>query len=92
MVVAACEAQGVQPVFHTVVQTYQIARSLVEAGAGMAVVDPFTAASARRQGAAPPVGAGDPVQLYLLTRATRRCRTARANWPTASARPRALSG
>jgi hypothetical protein len=46
MVVAACEAQGVQPVFHTVVQTYQIARSLVEAGAGTAVVDPFTAASA----------------------------------------------
>jgi hypothetical protein len=46
MVVATCEAQGVQPVFRTVVQTYQIARSLVEAGAGMAVVDPFTAASA----------------------------------------------
>jgi hypothetical protein len=46
MVVAACEAQDVQPVFHTVVQTYQIARSLVEAGAGTAVLDPFTAASA----------------------------------------------
>ena len=46
MVIAACEAQGVQPVFRTVVQTYQIARSLVEAGAGTAILDPFTAASA----------------------------------------------
>ena len=68
LVVASCEAQGVHPVFHTVVQTYQIARSLVEAGAGMAVVDPFTAASAsatsvQRRAWAPAI----PVQLYLLT-------------------------
>lgn len=68
MVVAACEAQGVQPVFHTVVQTYQIARSLVEAGAGTAVLDPFTAASAapakvQRRVWEPSI----PVQLYLLT-------------------------
>jgi DNA-binding transcriptional LysR family regulator len=68
MVVAACEAQGVQPVFHTVVQTYQIARSLVEAGAGTAVLDPFTAASAvagkvQRRVWEPAI----PVQLYLLT-------------------------
>ncbi|MFC5477406.1 LysR family transcriptional regulator [Massilia suwonensis] len=68
IVVAACEAQGVQPVFRTVVQTYQIARSLVEAGAGTAVVDPFTAASAasgkvQRRQWAPAI----PVQLYLLT-------------------------
>jgi len=68
MVVAACEAQGLHPVFHTVVQTYQIARSLVEAGAGMAVVDPFTAASAaagrvQRRPWAPAIA----VQLYLLT-------------------------
>jgi DNA-binding transcriptional LysR family regulator len=68
MVVAACEAQDVHPVFHTVVQTYQIARSLVEAGAGTAVLDPFTAASA-----APgkvqcrPWAPAIPVQLYLLT-------------------------
>lgn len=68
MVVAACEAQEVQPVFRTVVQTYQIARSLVEAGAGTAVLDPFTAASAApnrvqcRQWS-PAV----PVNLYLLT-------------------------
>jgi len=68
IVVAACEAQGVQPVFRTVVQTYQIARSLVEAGAGTAVVDPFTAASAaadqvQRRQWEPAI----PVQLYLLT-------------------------
>ena len=68
LLVAACEAQGVHPVFSTVVQTYQIARSLVEAGAGMAVVDPFTAASAQadkvqRRPWAPAI----PVQLFLLT-------------------------
>ncbi|MGZ3184436.1 MAG: LysR family transcriptional regulator [Telluria sp.] len=67
LVVNACEVQGVHPVFRTVVQTYQIARSLVEAGAGMAVVDPFTAASAgdkvQRRAWAPAVA----VQLYLLT-------------------------
>ena len=68
MVVAACEAHDVHPVFHTVVQTYQIARSLVEAGAGMAILDPFTAASAapgkvHRRPWAPAI----PVQLYLLT-------------------------
>ena len=68
MIVAACEAQGVHPVFHTVVQTYQIARSLVEAGAGTAVVDPFTAASAvatrvQQRAWAPAI----PVQLFLLT-------------------------
>lgn len=68
MVLAACEAQDVHPVFRTVVQTYQIARSLVEAGAGSAVLDPFTAASA-----APgkvqcrPWAPTIPVQLYLLT-------------------------
>ncbi|MEO7496349.1 MAG: LysR substrate-binding domain-containing protein [Massilia sp.] len=66
LVVAACEEAGVHPVFHTVVQTCQIARSLVEAGAGMAVVDPFTAACApglQRRAWAPAI----PVQLYLLT-------------------------
>jgi DNA-binding transcriptional LysR family regulator len=68
MVVAACEAQGVQPVFHTVVQTYQIARSLVEAGAGTAVLDPFTAASALPAKVQCRVWEpAIPVQLYLLT-------------------------
>ncbi|GAB3469849.1 LysR substrate-binding domain-containing protein [Massilia terrae] len=68
MVVAACEAQDVQPVFHTVVQTYQIARSLVEAGAGTAVLDPFTAASAAPEQVQCRVWEPAlPVQLYLLT-------------------------
>jgi DNA-binding transcriptional LysR family regulator len=68
MVVAACEAQDVHPVFHTVVQTYQIARSLVEAGAGSAVLDPFTAASAARDKVqCRPWAPVIPVQLYLLT-------------------------
>ncbi|WP_426113987.1 LysR family transcriptional regulator [Massilia sp. PWRC2] len=67
LVVNACEEAGVLPLFHTVVQTYQIARSLVEAGAGMAVVDPFTAASGldkiERRVWTPEI----PVQLFLLT-------------------------
>jgi hypothetical protein len=66
LVSAACEAQDVHPVFRTVVQTYQIARSLVEAGGGMAVVDPFTAASSdriQRRPLDPPIA----VHLYLLT-------------------------
>jgi DNA-binding transcriptional LysR family regulator len=68
LVVAACEAQGLHPVFHTLVQTYQIARSLVEAGSGMAVVDPFTASAAladkvQRRPWSPAI----PVQLFLLT-------------------------
>lgn len=67
LVVAACEAQGMQPHFHTVVQTYQIARSLVEAGGGMAVVDPFTAASGRGRLQSRPWAPAIPIQLYLLT-------------------------
>ncbi|QJE00081.1 LysR family transcriptional regulator [Massilia forsythiae] len=67
-VVAACEAQDVHPVFHTVVQTYQIARSLVEAGAGSAVLDPFTAASAAPDKVqCRPWAPAIPVQLYLLS-------------------------
>ncbi|HEU4775637.1 MAG TPA: LysR substrate-binding domain-containing protein [Telluria sp.] len=64
---AACEEAGVSPVFHTVVQTYQIARSLVEAGAGMAVVDPFTAASGGDKLQRRPWAPSIPVQLFLLT-------------------------
>jgi DNA-binding transcriptional LysR family regulator len=68
LVIAACEAQGVHPVFHTVVQTYQIARSLVEAGAGTALVDPFTAASAVASKVQQrPWTPAIPVQLFLLT-------------------------
>lgn len=67
LVVAACEVQGIHPVFRTVVQTYQIARSLVEAGGGMAVVDPFTAASGGARLQRRPWAPAIPVQLYLLT-------------------------
>lgn len=68
LMVAACEQEGVTPLFRTVVQTYQIARSLVEAGAGVALLDPFTAASAapervQRRPWAPAI----PVALYLLS-------------------------
>jgi DNA-binding transcriptional LysR family regulator len=68
LVMGAFEAQGLLPQSRITVQTYQLARSLVEAGAGMTVVDPFTAASAdptrvRVRALEPAV----PVQLYLLT-------------------------
>ncbi|MFL1505383.1 LysR substrate-binding domain-containing protein [Pseudomonas sp. O64] len=56
------------PVVQTRVQTYQMMRSMVEAGEGLAVVDPFTAFGAREVGLdscplSPPI----PVILYALT-------------------------
>ena len=68
LVTGAFEEQGIHPQSRITVQTYQLARSLVEAGAGMTVVDPFTAASADRtrvrvRAFEPAI----PVQLYLLT-------------------------
>jgi len=70
VVMNAFEGQDLHPVSYITVQTYQLARALVEAGAGMTVVDPFTAASAdhtrvRVRALEPAV----PVQLYLLTAA-----------------------
>ena len=68
LMTASCEAADVHPVFNTVVQTYQIARSLVEAGAGSAVLDPFTAASASpAKVISRPWDPVIPVNLYLLT-------------------------
>lgn len=67
LVLQACEAQGVHPSFRTVVQTYQIARSLVEAGGGTTVVDPFTAASASASVQRRPWAPAVNVQLFLLT-------------------------
>ncbi|QPF71801.1 LysR family transcriptional regulator [Roseateles sp. DAIF2] len=68
VVMNACEAQGTQPAGRLTVQTYQLARSLVEAGLGLAIVDPFTAASAdRAKVRLRPVVPNLPVQLYLLT-------------------------
>ncbi|WP_162095153.1 LysR substrate-binding domain-containing protein [Pseudomonas chlororaphis] len=57
------------PTIHTRVQTHQMMRSMVEAGEGLAIVDPFTALGAREGGLdvcplSPPI----PVTLYALTR------------------------
>jgi len=67
----ASEAQGTALHSRLTVQTYQLARALVEAGVGMTVVDPFTAASADRtavrlRALVPAM----PVQLFLLTAAS----------------------
>ncbi|MBT9455616.1 MAG: LysR family transcriptional regulator [Burkholderiaceae bacterium] len=71
VVMNACEAQGVHPQSRITVQTYQLARSLVEAGVGMTVVDPFTAASSDRSKLRiRPLAPAIPVQLYLLTAAS----------------------
>ena len=70
-VMNAFEEQDMLPESRITVQTYQLARHLVEAGAGMTVVDPFTAATAdtsrvRVRAFEPAI----PVQLYLLTSAS----------------------
>jgi DNA-binding transcriptional LysR family regulator len=70
MVLNASEAQGTRLNSRISVQTYHLARSLVEAGVGMAVVDPFTAAAAdRARVRVRPLLPAIPVQLYLLTAA-----------------------
>ena len=52
------------------VQTYQLARALVEAGVGMSLVDPFTAASADLSKLRiRPLSPAVPVPLYLLSAA-----------------------
>jgi hypothetical protein len=45
-VMDACEELGISFTSYTEVQTYVLARTLVEFGAGAAVIDPFTAATA----------------------------------------------
>ena len=56
------------PVVQTRVQTYQMRRSMVEAGEGLAIVDPFTAYGAREAGLdACPVSPPIMVSLYALT-------------------------
>ena len=66
----ASEAQGTPLQSRITVQTYQLARALVEAGVGMTVVDPFTAASAKRSRVTlRPLAPAVPVHLYLLTAA-----------------------
>lgn len=56
------------PLIQIRVQTHQMMRSMVEAGEGLAIVDPFTAIGARAGGLdvcplSPPV----PITLYCLT-------------------------
>ena len=56
------------PVVQTRVQTYPMMRGLVEAGEGLAIVDPFTALGAREPGLdACPVSPPIVVSLYALT-------------------------
>jgi DNA-binding transcriptional LysR family regulator len=67
-VMDACDEQGIHISSHTVAQTYVQARRLVELGAGAAVLDPFTSATADHgklqcRRLEPDV----PVHLYLLT-------------------------
>ena len=67
-VMDACDEQGLQFTSHTVVQTYLLARTLVEHGAGSAVIDPFTAATAdHAKVQCRPLLPVVPVDLYLLT-------------------------
>ncbi len=57
------------PVVQIQVQSYQMMRSLVEAGEGLALVDPFTAVGAKTSGLdVCPVSPAIPVTLYGLTR------------------------
>ena len=64
----ASEAQGTPLRCRLTVQTYQLARALVEAGVGMTVVDPFTAASADRKTVRlRPFVPAMSVQVFLLT-------------------------
>ncbi|MBH9552594.1 LysR family transcriptional regulator [Inhella gelatinilytica] len=70
LVMAAFAASGMEPASRFTVQTYQLARSLVEAGLGLSIVDPFTAAAADRSRVkVRPLKASSPVQLMLLTAA-----------------------
>lgn len=52
------------------VQTYSLARAMVESGAGLAVIDPFTALGASRVSTLiRPLSPALPITLYALTRA-----------------------
>ncbi|MDR6914232.1 DNA-binding transcriptional LysR family regulator [Pseudomonas sp. 3296] len=65
------EAVAPPPRVRIAVQTYSLARAMVESGAGLAVIDPFTALGASSTATAirpltPPL----PITLYAVTRAT----------------------
>lgn len=62
--------QALRPVpsIQTRVQTHQMMRSMVEAGEGLAIVDPFTALGARAGGLdVCPLSPAVPISLYALT-------------------------
>lgn len=64
----ALEAAERHPVHRTVVQSYQLARAVVEAGGGVAVVDPFSAAlPAPERIDRRPLHPVLPVRLYVLS-------------------------
>jgi DNA-binding transcriptional LysR family regulator len=55
-------------VIQTRVQTHQMMRSMVEAGEGLAIVDPFTALGAKSAGLdVCPLSPAVPISLYALT-------------------------
>jgi DNA-binding transcriptional LysR family regulator len=56
------------PMIHIRVQTYQMMRSMVEAGEGLAIVDPYTAIGARAGGLdVCPLSPPMPITLYCLS-------------------------
>ena len=56
------------PSIQTRVQTHQMMRSMVEAGEGLAIVDPFTALGARAGGLdVCPLSPAVPISLYALS-------------------------
>jgi len=58
------------PRINIAVQTYSLARAMVESGAGLAVIDPFTALGASRESTRiRPLTPALPITLYALTRA-----------------------
>jgi len=60
------------PMINIRVQTHQMMRSMVEAGEGLAIVDPFTALGAKAGGLdVCPLSPAVPISLYALTLKTR---------------------
>jgi DNA-binding transcriptional LysR family regulator len=68
LIAAAFDAADCTPLCRTVVQTYQLARGLVESGGGVTLVDPFTARWPQPDGLdTRAVAPAMPVRLYALS-------------------------
>lgn len=68
LLAGAFEAADRHPVYRTLVQSYHLARSLVETGGGVTVTDPFTAAlPAPERLDRRPLAPALPVRLYVLS-------------------------